>query len=154
MELLDALKDSIDRVFMDTSSGVNQLFTLVSTNGFHSQRRKSVSKREKSTYTKKSHSVLNNIELRAKSCLDKVDALQSVTDFAVLEQEVCTPGLGFEGVTHRVPSIDGRRAVIGQLLVDINTKLNAVRSKFTFEQNGPFIFDSSAYFIFQAKLYY
>jgi len=143
--LIENLTDSMEKISLSPPPGVNSASpndTRSSiTRSFTSTCREA--KRERNTYTKKAHLILDHVGHGALSCLGALAHVGSSAELVPIETEIALLQRSFDSVTRRTSSIDARKETLRQLLSQVDRKVQELETTYPAITVGPVIYDTS-----------
>lgn len=145
--LIDDLTDSMEIFSLSPPRGVNS----ASPNQTRSSRTTSSTstrrqaKRERNTYTKKAHLILDHVEHGAVSCLETLARVGSSAELVSVKSEIALLRRSFDSVTRRVSSVDARKETLCQLLSQVDLKVQELETIYPAITVGPVIYDTGMF---------
>ena len=143
--LIDSLTGSMEKISLFPPPGVNSASSNHTrssiTRPSTSTRREA--KRERNTYTKKAHLILDHVEHGALSCLEALAYVGSSAELVPVESEIALLRRSFDSVTRRVSSIDARKETLRQLLSQVDLKVQELETTYPAITVGPVVYDTS-----------
>jgi hypothetical protein len=145
--LIDDLTDSIEKISLSSPPGMNSaspshtrsLITRSSTST------RQEAKRERNTYTKKAHLILDHVEHGLLSCLEALARVGSSAELVPIESEIALLRRSFNSVTRRVSSVNARKEYLRQLLSQVDLKVQELETMFPAITVGPVVYDTSMF---------